>query len=77
MYGSYANGNPNNDSDIEIAVVFNGFSGGWLQTSGRLWEETESINTKLELVLLDENEDVSGFCEYVFVGILQGRSSKC
>ena len=65
LYGSYANGNPDNDSDIDIAVVFNGFSGDWLQTSSQLWKETESVNTKIEPVLLDENKDASGFCEHV------------
>lgn len=70
MYGSYAYGNPTQDSDIDIAVIFNGFSGDWLKTSSQLWEDTETINTKIEPVLLDMTEDPSGFCEHVMnVGI--------
>ena len=27
LYGSYAKGSPHKDSDIDVAVIFNGFSG--------------------------------------------------
>lgn len=70
MYGSYAYGNPTQDSDIDIAVIFNGFTGDWLKASSQLWEDTEEINTKIEPVLLDREEDESGFCEHVLnIGI--------
>lgn len=65
LYGSYANGTPTQDSDIDIAVIFSNFSGNWLETSAQLWEDTEKINTKIEPILLDMSEDESGFCEHV------------
>lgn len=70
LYGSYVNGNPTEESDIDIAVIFNSFNGNWLETSSQLWADTEEINTKIEPILLDQGEDKSGFCEHVLnVGI--------
>ena len=66
LYGSYASGNPHENSDIDVAVVFNGFSGDWLKTSARLWRLTEDISFDIEPILLDSTEDKSGFVKYVF-----------
>lgn len=53
------------DSDIDIAVIFNGFSGDWLKASGDLWRMTEKADTIIEPVLLDIQNDPSGFVEEV------------
>ena len=45
LYGSYVKGNPHEDSDIDVAVIFNGFSGDWLETSARLWHLTRMVST--------------------------------
>ena len=66
LYGSYANGTPHEDSDIDVAVVFDGFSGDWLQTSSRLWGLIENISFDIEPILLDSTEDKSGFVKHVF-----------
>jgi len=66
LYGSYANGRPHEDSDIDVAVVFNGFSGDWLKTSSRLWGLIENISFDIEPILLDSTEDKSGFVKHVF-----------
>ena len=66
LFGSYINGNPNEDSDIDVAVIFNGFSGDWLKTSARLWGLKEDISLDIEPHLLDSAEDKSGFVKYVF-----------
>ena len=66
LFGSYVNGTPHEDSDIDVAVVFNGFSGDWLQTSSRLWGLIENINFDIEPVLLDRTDDKSGFVKHVF-----------
>lgn len=65
LYGSYSNGEPTEDSDIDIAVIINNFTGNWLKTSAQLWRCTESIDTRIEPVLLDEMNDQSGFCEHI------------
>jgi len=66
LFGSYVNGNPNEDSDIDVAVIFNGFSGNWLKTSARLWGLKEDISLDIEPHLLDSTEDKSGFVKYIF-----------
>ena len=52
-------------SDIDIAVIFNGFSGDWLKTSSDLWRITEKADTIIEPVLLDLKNDPSGFVQEV------------
>jgi predicted nucleotidyltransferase len=66
LYGSYAKGNPHENSDIDVAVIFNGFSGDWLKTSTRLWRLTEDISFDIEPILLDSTEDKSGFVRNIF-----------
>ncbi len=65
MYGSYAYGNPNNDSDIDIAVISNHFTDNWLDISSELWEMTENVNTIIEPILLDSSNDRNGFTHHV------------
>ena len=65
LYGSYVNGTPHEDSDIDVAIIFNGFSGDWLKTSARLWGLTREISFDIEPILLDATEDKSGFVKHV------------
>ena len=65
LFGSYANGNPHEYSDIDIAIVFNGFHGDWLAVSKDFWRTTENISKWIEPILLDTKSDKSGFAEYV------------
>ena len=66
LYGSYASGNPHKDSDIDVAVIFNGFSGDWLKASTRLWRLIENISFDIEPILLDSTEDKSGFVRNIY-----------
>lgn len=66
LFGSYANGTPNDDSDIDVGVVFNGFTGEWLKTSSRLWGLREDISLYIEPHLLDSSDDKSGFVNHVY-----------
>ena len=65
LFGSYNNGNPREDSDIDIAVVFNGFKGDWLEESANLWRISSNISFDIEPHLLDTTNDRSGFADYV------------
>ena len=65
LYGSYAGGNVHEDSDIDVAVIFTGFYGDWLQTSARLWRLIEDISFNIEPILLDSSEDKSGFVKNI------------
>ena len=66
LFGSYAKGNAHDESDIDIAVVFNGFTGDWLKVSNRLWRLTEDISSYIEPVLLDITNDKSGFAKHIY-----------
>ena len=48
IFGSYVNGNPHPDSDIDIAVVFDTIKGDWLDTWGHLIGLREGISYDIE-----------------------------
>jgi len=66
MYGSHVKGTATSDSDIDIAVIFDGYNGNWLKDSALLWNLTRKISTSIEPVLLDRTQDPSGFVEQIF-----------
>jgi predicted nucleotidyltransferase len=61
LFGSYVAGNAREESDIDIAVIYNSFSGDFLGTSSRLWSLGRSISPYIEPILLDRANDKSGF----------------
>jgi len=61
LFGSYAKGIASEDSDIDIAVIVNGFSGDYLETSKQLYKLRRHISADIEPVLLDASSDESGF----------------
>ena len=65
LYGSYASGRARDDSDIDIAVIFNGFDGDYLGVSSWLWSLTWKISSYIEPILLDVQNDRSGFAAEV------------
>ncbi|MCL2224662.1 MAG: nucleotidyltransferase domain-containing protein [Defluviitaleaceae bacterium] len=66
LFGSYTKGEAREESDIDIAVVFNGFTGDWLKASNRLWRLTEDISSYIEPILLDSTTDKSGFVSHIY-----------
>ena len=66
LYGSYAKGDAHDDSDIDVAVIFDGFTGDWLKTSSMLWRLRRNISFDIEPILLDSAEDKSGFVKNVY-----------
>ena len=65
VFGSYINGNPADNSDIDVAVVFNGYNGDWYDTTVNLWRISEKVSLDIEPHLLDITKDASGFAEHV------------
>ena len=65
LFGSYVNGTPREWSDIDIAVIINGFQGEWLDAASRLYGLTWDFDEIIEPHLLDETHDPSGFVEHV------------
>jgi len=61
LFGSYAKGTQHDDSDIDIAVILNGFTGDYLETSRQLFRLRRNISADIEPVLLDSTDDQSGF----------------
>jgi predicted nucleotidyltransferase len=65
IFGSYVNGNPHEDSDIDIAVVFDAVEGNWLETWGDLIRLREGISYDIEAHMLDESCNQSGFLDHI------------
>lgn len=61
LYGSYAYGQPTESSDIDIAVIVGEYPQEYLKTCSFLWELASKINIDIEPVLLNKNNDPSGF----------------
>ena len=61
LYGSFAKGNWNENSDIDIAVIVNKIDDDFLELSKRLNKLTRNIDNRIEPVLLQIDEDRSGF----------------
>jgi predicted nucleotidyltransferase len=66
LYGSYAKGNAHTTSDIDVAVVFNNYSGDWLTDSALLWKLRRGVSDDIEPILLDRTQDPSGFVADIF-----------
>ena len=66
LFGSHAKGTAHADSDIDIAVILNGFTGDYLETSKQLYRLRRNISADIEPVLLDSSHDESGFVAEVF-----------
>ena len=67
LFGSYINGDQNEDSDIDVGVVFNGFTGDWRKTATQLWRLRRGVSFDIEPHLLDSENDESGFVKHVFM----------
>ena len=65
LFGSYANGTPHAESDIDIAVLIDGFKGDWYDTEVLLYRLRRNISFDIEPHLLDRTHDPSGFAEHV------------
>ena len=65
LYGSYSRNEQTKDSDIDIAVIFHSFVGDEWKTSSDLWSKAWAIDSRIEPILLDIENDPSGFCEHV------------
>ena len=63
--GSYIDGTPTVDSDIDVAVIFDDFKGDWLETTTLLSRLKRKVNLLIEPHLLGESEDVTGFLAHV------------
>jgi predicted nucleotidyltransferase len=61
MYGSHAKGTATDESDIDVAVIFDTFNGDWFSAYTRLAKLRRSVSLYIEPVLLESAHDRSGF----------------
>jgi len=65
LFGSYAKDTWNDDSDIDIAVVFEKIQTNRLIIAKKLFKLRREIEPSLEPVVFDSRYDPSGFLEQI------------
>jgi len=65
LFGSYAKGNQRIDSDIDVAVIVNSIKGDYFTYAPLLWKLRREIDDRIEPILIDKNDDISGFLQEI------------
>ena len=65
LYGSTVYGTRREDSDIDVAVIFDKFEGNWHKTTVHLYGLRRSISDYIEPLLCATSEDKSGFVKEI------------
>ena len=65
LFGSTVNRIRTDDSDIDVAVIFDKFEGNWIKASAHLVGLCEGISYDIEPHLCSVSEDRSGFVEEI------------
>jgi predicted nucleotidyltransferase len=65
LFGSYARGTAKKDSDIDVAVVVDKMPDDVLASESKLYRLRRTLGERIEPVLLEENEDRSGFLKEI------------
>ena len=65
LFGSYVNGNPHEYSDIDIAIIFDGYNGNKMETLTHMIKLRRGLSVDIEPHMLDEKKDKSGFIEFI------------
>lgn len=65
VYGSYVKGTAREESDIDIAVIYDKGDGEYWETFHKLYQLRRGIDNRIEPVLLEYGNNASGFYEEV------------
>jgi len=65
LYGSYAKGTQREESDIDVAVIVNSIKGDFFTYAPLLWKLRREVDDRIEPILIDKNDDVSGFLQEI------------
>jgi len=65
LFGSYVNGTPHEDSDIDIAVIFDCVEGDFLDRWSKLIRLCRGISYDIEVHLQDETMTRCGFLDHI------------
>jgi uncharacterized protein len=65
LFGSYAKNTNKEDSDIDVAIVVSNISDDFFAVNPLLWKIRRQVDDRIEPVLIDKNNDKSGFLEEI------------
>lgn len=65
LFGSFAKESSSEDSDIDVAVIVNSISGDFFDVNPFLWKLRRQVDDRIEPILIDKNNDSSGFLEEI------------
>jgi uncharacterized protein len=65
LYGSFAYGQPDTESDIDVAVALESPPEDLFAAEKRLFRIRRSIDTRIEPIIIDPDHDPSGFATIV------------
>ena len=65
LFSSYINGNPHENSDIDIAIIFDHIEGDYLGQWGQLIRLCKGISYDIETHMLDESCNKDGFLDHI------------
>ncbi len=71
LFGSYIKGNAREESDIDVAIILDKIGDDYLDISTKLFQLRRKIDLRIEPVLLELNNDVSGFLNEIQTNGLQ------
>ena len=66
LFGSYAKGTERKDSDIDVAIVVKSTDMKFSEYAPMIWRLRRKIDTLIEPVLIEEDNDLSGFLEEIY-----------
>ena len=61
LFGSYAKGTQKVDSDIDVAIIVNSIDQDFFSYAPLLWKLRREIDDRIEPILIEKNNDESGF----------------
>lgn len=65
LYGSYANNTYTENSDIDVAIISNNLSEDFFSVNPILWKLRRKIDDRIEPIIIDKNNDDSGFMDII------------
>ena len=65
LFGSFARGTQNEDSDIDVAVILETVEGDLLDKKARLYKIRRGIDAAIEPLLIECSTDKSGFLDQI------------
>jgi predicted nucleotidyltransferase len=65
MFGSHAKGNARDESDIDVAIVIKKIGDNYLENIKTLFKLRRKIDLRIEPILLELNNDPSGFLDEI------------